>query len=599
MTINNKFAHTRSVSIFELLHDKSEFIVPSFQRNYSWDDEKVNVLWNDILANFETYEKSNADDRDTQYLLGSLVLVRENKEKTNEFIVVDGQQRLATITMIFCVARDIIKECVKSEQYTVPEGLSDIERMIENKEVKKENSWKLRLNNVDAQLYSEIQSYEEDEYSQRQRMEEKKVKGKSLNLLKKNYLLLNSKMSKFVKNSVSNDDEKGLIRLNYFMNYLQNYNFVVQIVVDDDHTAFQIFETLNDRGESLSRSNLVKNHMLKKVNKNEREKLSTRWDNIIENIAKQDDDEFLIESFRSREPEKIAKKDLYKRIKDKLVDEKEVKKYVEELEEDVEFIKILNVNNSKGAYLTGDVVLDDHIRAIKALGAKFVRSAVIAADRQWNKDDTFSKDFKNIVYFLVKWFFQVRTVCRTSPGTIEDQILDAIEMINTGKSYREIVDLLKKDNDIENFNSNFKKTMLDPSDSISRYVLQQINLLMNDDNSDVRPIDNLTLEHVLPRNSTGIWDEDKFLKNADDPDAPMSEYVKRLGNLTLLSGPLNASIGNKTFEEKKFSKGYMDSKLSINKDTVVKHNEWNAKIIKEREDMFRNYACNIWDLSTF
>jgi uncharacterized protein with ParB-like and HNH nuclease domain len=91
-----------SKTIKEIFGDAMSFYkMPDYQRPYSWEDEQVEQLWDDIYTAF----KNNIDDStiDENYFLGSIIII----PKGNEFDVVDGQQRLTTLTILFCVVRDL------------------------------------------------------------------------------------------------------------------------------------------------------------------------------------------------------------------------------------------------------------------------------------------------------------------------------------------------------------------------------------------------------------------------------------------------------------------------------------------------------------
>ena len=114
MAVEHKFSNTSAVSIEDLLRSNTRFTVPKFQRNYSWDVEKAENLWSDMMENFNIFKKNYESIREIQYLLGPVVLVKDG-DKDDEYLVIDGQQRLSTLTMLFCVARDILLENVKNK----------------------------------------------------------------------------------------------------------------------------------------------------------------------------------------------------------------------------------------------------------------------------------------------------------------------------------------------------------------------------------------------------------------------------------------------------------------------------------------------------
>ena len=610
MAIDHKFSNTGAVSILELFQTNIRFIVPKFQRNYSWNKEKVDVLWSDILENFMLYKNNPSNNFDSQYLLGPVVLVRGKNQ--SEYQVIDGQQRLSTLTMLFCAARDIILELFKSHDDTVqPTGIDKIHNLIENTHMGKHTNWKLVLNDTDKNLFEEIQMYEEGEIPQIDRIKKLQPHTKSEKYLRGNYIFLHDRLIRLLTTNSDSDikfegipeverqalqvDNIGM--LNYFLDYIQQFNYVVKIMVADDNTAFQIFETLNERGQSLSKSNLIKNHVLNQISKDnqsedEQHGLSDKWNFVFDSIIMegQPDDDFLMESLRSRHPKdkdikyKISTKNLYKIIKKQIKDERTCKQYIKDIEEDANFLIQLNYPDS---YKDKDV--KDDIRALKILNARFIRTPILAAYRKWGMNS----DHKKLVSFLVKFFFKFRTIRKSHPVEVEEITLDTTQMILDGKSVSEIIIKLKGHDDHGNFKHQFSRFMKEPNKDVSKYILQQITHYMGDADSDVRPIDGLILEHILPQKYEECWKEKEFFED-EDKDEPMNEYVSRLGNMTLLKNEDNVGAANKSFDEK--LKIYEESRLRINIETVCTYDQWTTKIIKEREDKFADYADKIWNL---
>ena len=270
MPVTSKFSNTQATNLWELLNGDDQFLVPQFQRNYAWTNEMADNLWDDLTDSFQLVKKRN-EAQSAQYLLGPMVLVHD---KENRYLVIDGQQRLSTITMLFCVARDIILENITTQPGFKPEGYDRIMYMLENVDINgKHVSWKMVLNDTDKELFQQIQEYEDLPTPQVERIKKIKAKAKSQKLLASNYVYLYDRMMKAIcadfkpHSNASNRPTKNKVQqnlglLNQFLNHVMRNNFIVKIVVDDDGTAYQIFETLNYRGETLSKSNLIKNDVL-------------------------------------------------------------------------------------------------------------------------------------------------------------------------------------------------------------------------------------------------------------------------------------------------------------------------------------------------
>lgn len=623
MAIDHKFSNAGASSLGELLTSNGQLVVPKFQRNYSWDKENAEALWSDLMYGFQIGKNLHEYTQDMQYLLGSIVLVRD---QNNKYWIIDGQQRLSTITILFCVARDIIRENMEFEPNAIPAGYGKIMEMLENTLMGKRTSWKLTLNDTDKDLFKQIQEYEDDPKPQIQRIKQMTIKTKSGKLLRDNYMLLYDKLMESLYTnfdesitprniqSMSDEEKKKLVcenigMLNFFLTHVRENNFVVKIVVSDDITAYQIFETLNTRGQELSKSDLIKNHILSLVkDTGDQRDLSNKWNEVLDSITTQDqrDDEFIMESLRSRCPyleqtmppelkQKISPKLLYKIIKNMVGNGSDCVQYIKGLEKDAEFLITLN----DPQFYSDDVTRDD-IRAIKALKAKFIRIPILAAYRKWGMN----KDYRYLVGFLVKFFFKIKIVQKIHAGKLENIVLEITNMINDGKSLKDILIVLKAKDDHDDFNYNFKnKFILKPTSDAAKYVLQQITISLGTEFADVKPIDSLTLEHILPKNY-GKWNMNNFFKRSKS-NKRMDEFVDHLGNLTLLKSAMNAKINNEPFLYKKQSVdannkvvGYVTSQLEINKHTVCTYNKWTASIIEERGNLFAKYADKIWDLDS-
>ena len=141
---------------------------------------------------------------------------------------------------------------------------------------------------------------------------------------------------------------------------------------------------------------------------------------------------------------------------------------------------------------------------------------------------------------------------------------------------------------------------------MSWMFLQRITIHLGTEHDDVKPIENLTLEHILPQNHR-LWNKNNFFSEYGGEKKNMDEFVGRLGNMTLLKKSLNSKIKNQTFEYKKGRKdekddrdiGYNSSELKINKETVCNHDVWTANIIEKRESDFLGFAKIIWNLDKY
>lgn len=628
MTVDHKFSNTEANSILQLLQGNVQFKVPRFQRNYSWNIEKAEALWDDIIDNFKVIKDNPDSIQEAQYLLGPIVLVR-NPNKPGSYFVIDGQQRLSTLTMLFCVARDVILEDIQKEDSRPPEGFGKISELIENTQMEKRTGWKLELNDTDKDFFREIQEYEDHEESQLARIKKKRVKQQSLKFLQSNYIFLHNKITDLLYTDFGDDntdlegkseDDLRNMRIKkhstllWFLTHVRENNFLIKIMVSDDSSAFQIFETLNERGQSLSKSNLIKNHILNKVENDEKQReLSDKWNRIFDEIVGNDqpDDDFIMESYHSRNADSkslrmqhsstrnMSRRNLYKIIKGMVSNEDDCKRFIGELKKDADFLSQLN---DPTTYF--DEESKEDILAIKALKAKFIRAPLLAAYRKWyDGESKKSKDYTNLVKFLVKFFFKTRVVRQAHPGDIEEKMVEVTKMINKGDSIKSITAKLKEADDHDDFMYNFKRFMREQrTNPVSKYILQKITLELGTNYDDVRPIDKLTLEHILPQKHDK-WNSLDFFKEYKEDGNKLGDFVIHLGNMTLLKQAVNVALQNELFQNKKHhldkdgnQMGYLNSNLHINQKTVCNYDEWTANIIVQRAEKFAALADQIWRL---
>ena len=639
MVIDSKFS-ADIISIKGILESSERFVVPKFQRNYSWGVEKVEELWNDLVENYEKILDESVRNEKAQYLLGSMVLLKS--DTSSEFLVIDGQQRLATLTMLFCVARDVMLEDAKNADTDRPDikrAADKINDLIQITELGKHDGWKLVLNDTDKDLFEEIQRFEKDEKKSQAERINKTFKAKSLTNMKKNYRYLYEKISCAAATNFSKDPAKcerigkmdkdelrtkrleNLSNLIRFIMFVAEYNFVIKVILKDDAAAFQVFETLNDRGLNLAMSNLIKNHVLNKIGNDNRalqNDLSHKWNRVFDELIGQgqEDDVFVMESLRSRRSDPttgISKKNIYELIKEKISkeDPELCKNFVKDLEEDAAFLLKLNDPSQYD-----DRATNDDVEAIRVLNAQSIRFPILTAYRKWCADGKYDDRYRELVKILLKFFFKYRTVRRKHPSDIEAIMAEVASAIHNGANSIEdavvlkdgkvssVVDILKRNDNHSHFLQEFKSEFsVKPTKKSAKYVLQQITLELGAKYDDVKPIEGLTLEHVLPRNYKDHWAYDEFFEGVEYDDQDMGKFVNRLGNMTLLKNAINIKLRDAHFKNKKYSidetgerDGYMASHLAINQKTVCNVERWTAKVIKDRERYFAELADKIWSL---
>ncbi|HQT83778.1 MULTISPECIES: DUF262 domain-containing protein [Acidiphilium] len=213
------------------------FSVPAYQRSYAWEIEHVESLLNDINDAINGKEK--------EYFLGSIVVTGPIDRR---YEVVDGQQRLTTVSLLISAIRDKFRDQrdVEAETSIRNDFLANVDRKT------KEREPKLVLNEVDNEFYQEIiENKTNIDVGRFQRQSHKRL------------IEASNRIRKYIDDitAVASDaDEK----LHSWLDYLESNLKVILVTAPDASNAFVIFETLNDRGLELAISDLLKNYLFHK-----------------------------------------------------------------------------------------------------------------------------------------------------------------------------------------------------------------------------------------------------------------------------------------------------------------------------------------------
>ena len=239
---NNEIFKPESKTIKSIFGDTSSFYqMPDYQRPYSWEDEQVDQLWEDIVTACDNYTEDNTIDEN--YFLGSVILIP--KGKFND--VVDGQQRLTTLLILFCVIRDLyptLNEDIDISDSPDAVTIDDIKDYISLRGKRDRIKLKTDINN---------QNDFEDQIVNKVKFPKKFTKKDKQN---KKYLntaiLFKRRLQELDQTSDS------LIR---FVDYLFNRVRMITITCSSEPFAVKLFQVLNARGMDLSPSDLIKSFL--------------------------------------------------------------------------------------------------------------------------------------------------------------------------------------------------------------------------------------------------------------------------------------------------------------------------------------------------
>ncbi|WP_417595311.1 DUF262 domain-containing protein [Parasphingorhabdus sp.] len=211
----------------------SYFTVPKYQRSFAWDSDETKDYWNDMVSAIESGD---------EYFLGNIVLTRNSADNTCS--IIDGQQRIATTTILNAAIRDIFKaENEADDAYTIQH-----EHVYALDTSKGKKNQRIRLNEIDNPFYQRLLIDKVEVSPDRE----------SHVLIKKAYdYFLDQLQNLKAKNPDSWKEEFAKIAF-----FLKSQSKVVAVYAATDADAFFIFETLNDRGANLTIADLLKGNYI-------------------------------------------------------------------------------------------------------------------------------------------------------------------------------------------------------------------------------------------------------------------------------------------------------------------------------------------------
>lgn len=533
------------------------FNVPAYQRSYAWEKEHVQALLNDVNEAIK--------NKDNEYFLGSAVVTGHSDKR---YEVVDGQQRLTTISLLIASIKDIFKR--ESDHETS----LDLERefLASSDRRSKEKESRLILNEIDNELYQQL-------------IEDTKFQDKANKYTRQSHRRLleaTSTINIFLESICQKAKDSDEL-LHDWLDYLQTNLKIILVITPDDSNAFVIFETLNDRGLDLAISDLLKNYLfLKSAERIEETK--NRWLSAVAILEAASDDALIVPYLRHFAMSKyglIREKDLYSLIKSKITSKKLALSFSTELSECAKVYSAL-LNTDHEFWSNYESSVRDSISALNTLGMIQIRPLLLAIIDKFDKS-YISSAFNKLVAVAVR--FQI--VGGVGGGLLEKYYADTAKSVSEGK-ISNIKDLIETFTAVPT-DSAFKTAF--SIATISKPKLARFYLRSLEDSLGIEKIassdtNKVNLEHILPQSLTEDWSK-HF--TAEEHKA----HINRLGNLTLMSSKINSSFESQDFQEKKSE--YAKSEFEITKQ-ISSYQSWNKSNIDIRQNELADLAIKIWAL---
>ena len=532
--------------------EQYEFIIPGYQRPYAWKESNAEELLSSLLDAFGEGEQVE------EYFLGTIVLINKKGQKKAE--VIDGQQRLTTLIILYSVLRHIIPE-------NEIEGRARVSRFIRSSEYK---TYGLIPRKLDAKFFEEkIQS----EQSIGNLLKSDIKLSKSQEAMRDNALAMRKKMIDYT--SKMPEATVGPWIREFFNRIIKN-TWLVVISADDMAKGYEIFRSMNGLGLSLEQCDIVKAWVIEGLSPDNLEPYTQKWEQEEEDLSR-DDFQLLFSHIhriliKGREDGKKLL-DTYK---------KRIIKEVGSCENFIDDILVPYSNNL-------EVIVNATYASTNHENQYAIRNKM-----EWLNKATHSDWQPAAIHFLKKYgensvdtktFFEyldrATFASVLSKDTINERtnryrkIIEAIDF-SAERAIQEAYDSVSLE-DIENVERSLSGDIYGKSYCL--YTLMRLDSLMADQGeSPALKCEKLTVEHVLPQTMNKYWSN--LWKNPGDHEY----YKNKIGNLVLLSKRKNSRAQNFDFDTKK--------------DAYFKSKETGATEISAFPLTLQVIACKKWDLKT-
>lgn len=540
-----------------LIRSGDKYIIPKFQRDYSWEEQQWDDLWQDIM---------NMIAEGGEHYMGYLVLQTSNNKSCT---IIDGQQRFTTITMIILAA-------IKSIQKLADKGYG-----------KEENEQRIKtlkdtyIGNIDPVTleYDNILvlNRNNDGY-----YKEYIVKLGELKLRNTTYTeKLMKKCFEWYERQLTNKFKTGR-EYAEFITYIVDHLYFTIIKVNNEMNAFRVFETLNARGVQLSSADLLKNYLFSLVDNTAEHPgriatLEEKWSALTKNIQAEKLPDFIRYYWNSKY-KTVRSNELFKEIRNKIKKDTDVFALMTEM--NVYSDVFMALRNSEDELWQGCPNIRENIELLNLFSLKQPYSLLMAAYRLLDIGA-----FGSLLKDIITIGFRYSVVCGKNPNEIERAYNSiAIQITNERNYDKQLLKGIYVD-DNEFVPAFSHKTFTDNTrgNKIVRYILGKIERVKGgtrDVNLDGKTD---TIEHILPQNPGEEWGDDNYNFDA---------LIYRLGNLCLLEKTYNRDIENLSYAEKVAT--YNESAFATTRAIASEFSEWNEKSINRRQQNMADCAKGIW-----
>jgi hypothetical protein len=548
------------------------FRIPLYQRPYAWQREQAEELLDDLLGFLGTGTEPIEDLN--PYFLGSIVVIKEDHKPESE--VVDGQQRLTTLTILVSAIRARLADEADATLVDFAKGLTSYLYEKGNPVEETEDRFRLSLRERDADFFRDY-IQKDGQIEKLRALEPAKLTDSQKNI-RQNALMLFDRLKKLAPSNCK--------RLAQFT---VKQCLLVVVSTPDFGSAYRIFMVLNNRGLDLSHSDILKSEIIGAVPTADREKYGKRWEETEELLGREafaDLFSHIRTIYRKVKPKETVLAEFRQYVLKQVTDPKKlVDEVLAPFAQAYSEIKDASYESASGA--------DEINRLLKWLGridnTDWLPPAILYMAKHSNDPPVLQRFFADLERLA-----GIQMLLRAG---INERI----------ERYGRVITAIEKGDDLDKADSPLQITADEKSKSISAldgdiynllprlrsYILLRLDSALSGGGATYQ-YELITVEHVLPQNPEPA---SKWVTWFPDP-AVRENVVHRLGNLALLTRKKNSSARNFDFDKKKtsyFTKGGV-SPFQITTQ-VISHQEWTPAVVQQRQTELLDKLKAVWRLS--
>lgn len=549
--------------ISKIFSEEFEFSIPSYQRPYAWTTEEAGELIDDLLS----FKADQGLDGVDPYFLGSIVLIKADGRPDAE--VIDGQQRLTTLTILLAV---LAEHCTGERRNALAKYINEPGDLAEDRDPKP----RLTLRERDSQFFRKhIQTM--GGVAALDAVNAAEITDPQRNML--------NNARHFVERITGMDEQAAFD----FARFIVQRCFLVAVSTPSMHSAYRIFSVMNDRGLDLLTCDILKSHIIGSIPEPQRDEYTERWEEVEELLGREAFNE-LFTHIRMIYVRAKAKKSVLDEFRESVLSkETDGKKLIDGVIEPFAeaYGTLLNADykSERGAESVNTL-----LRWLRRLdNFDWLPPALLFMSKNPNDATALSTFFIELERLAASMFIR-----RIPINKRIDRYAKILDAIDGGKAFAADSPLLITDEECGETCECLAGDLYQVHAGVRSYVLLRLDSWLSD-GAAVYEYPVLTVEHVLPQTVTpgsnweSVWTE-----------AQRKDWVHKLGNLVLLTRRKNAQAQNYDFDDKKSR--YFSGRGGVSSFTltsqVLSEREWTPEVVRRRHDRLLRELVIRWRLGT-